>query len=108
MKDRGWNRALRRARESTRRARERGGGDDGVVEVGGGTRDARAVTSGVCLDDDDGGVGVGVGAREDAGETTRAALESVVREETRRPVYARDGGDDGLGGGRTSRSVRGR
>lgn len=81
-----------------RRARAREGGDGGVVEVGGGTRDARAVTSGVCLDDDDDGEGVGVGAREDAGETTRAALETVVREETRRPVYARDGGDDGLGG----------
>ena len=75
-----------------RRARAREGGDDGVVEVGGGTRGARAVTSGVCLDDDDDGEGVGVGAREDAGETTRAALETVVREETRRPVYARDGG----------------
>ena len=30
-----------------RRARAREGGDGGVVEVGGGTRDARAVTSGV-------------------------------------------------------------
>ena len=38
-----------------RRARAREGGDGGVVEVGGGTRDARAVTSGVCLDDDDDG-----------------------------------------------------
>ena len=35
------------------------------------------MTSGVCLDDDDDGEGVGVGAREDAGETTRAALETV-------------------------------
>ena len=87
------------------RARAREGGDDGVVEVGGGTRGARAVTSGVCLDDDDDGEGVGVGAR---GRGEAATLETVVREETKRPVYARDGGDDGLGGGRTSRSVRGR
>jgi len=88
-------RAEESARARARRfARAREGCAEDELDVGGVVGDARARGGAVVrLDDDDGD------AREDTVEVcVRAALASVVREETRRPVYARDGGDDGCGG----------
>ena len=88
-------RAEESARARARRfARAREGCAEDELDVGGVVGDARARGGAVVrLDDDDGD------AREETVEVcVRAALASVVREETRRPVYARDGGDDGCGG----------